>query len=208
MFTFFQSPYSSNLVSVCLSKRNKIVIISLALTAFSFVLFFLLSFIINGQVHSLDMVIISFIEIITFSAIIGSILLYNIKQPIIPDLLVLPGIISSLLFSLLLFDLCDFLDKIGGLLVLGGIFYLLAYLTYNSVTGRSIIGGGTIKLGALFGVFWGSKFTLVMLPVLLILLLPKFVIDIWVNYKNELSNTSPYFVVASVITYSVVQYNF
>ena len=80
---------------------------------------------------------------------------------IIPDVISLPGIVLGLLASFVPAARVDhlslppsLLDSLLGVLVGGGVLYLVAWL-YELVTGTEGIGGGDIKLLAMIGAFLG-----------------------------------------------------
>lgn len=87
----------------------------------------------------------------------------DLKIQIIPNVISLPGILLGLLASLLPFSSVHFLNALYGMLLGGGLFYLVAVLS------RGGMGGGDIKLIAMFGAFlgWQNCLVTIFLAVLL-----------------------------------------
>jgi leader peptidase (prepilin peptidase)/N-methyltransferase len=77
----------------------------------------------------------------------------DLEHKIIPDIITLPGIPLGLFFTYLLLPQPVW-DRLLGLLLGGGIFYLVAFLSHGGM------GGGDIKLGAMIGAFLGWKYIL------------------------------------------------
>ncbi|MCK4259803.1 MAG: prepilin peptidase [Halanaerobiales bacterium] len=75
------------------------------------------------------------------------------RHRIIPDSINLPGIVIGLIAAIFTIHI-SFLNSILGILVGGGIFFLIALIT------RGGIGGGDIKLMGFIGAFLGVKATL------------------------------------------------
>ncbi|MEW5804496.1 MAG: prepilin peptidase [bacterium] len=73
----------------------------------------------------------------------------DLRVQIIPNVISLPGIILGLAVSLLPGSPVHFLDALSGVLLGGGVFYLVA------VVSKGGMGGGDIKLIAMFGAFLG-----------------------------------------------------
>jgi len=93
------------------------------------------------------LIFVSFLIIITF---------IDLEHMIIPDILVFPGIFIGLLLSLIRGDTI-FLDSLLGLLIGGGVIFLIVFLS------RGGMGEGDIKLSAMIGSFLGVKFTIITL---------------------------------------------
>jgi leader peptidase (prepilin peptidase)/N-methyltransferase len=77
----------------------------------------------------------------------------DLKHRIIPDVLTLPGIIIGFLLSFLVKS-PSFLQSLLGIAVGGGMFYLAAILG-DLLFKKESMGGGDIKLAAMFGAFLG-----------------------------------------------------
>ena len=77
----------------------------------------------------------------------------DLEHKIIPDIITLPGIPLGILFSTLLLQQ-SLWDSLMGILLGGGIFYLVALLS------RGGMGGGDIELGAMIGAFIGWRYIL------------------------------------------------
>jgi leader peptidase (prepilin peptidase)/N-methyltransferase len=90
-----------------------------------------------------------------FIAVLTVITYIDLDHFIIPDVLSLPGIPVFFLLSFLNPQM-NWLDSLIGILVGGGILYLIAFL-YTLVTGKEGMGGGDIKLLAMIGAFVGLK---------------------------------------------------
>ena len=93
-----------------------------------------------------------------FSAIVLGCLLIivffvDLKHRIIPDVITLPGIVIGLAFALISPQI-RILDSLLGLLIGGGVFYLLAILG-ELLFKKESMGGGDIKLAAMLGAFLG-----------------------------------------------------
>jgi leader peptidase (prepilin peptidase)/N-methyltransferase len=82
-----------------------------------------------------------------------AVIVVDFRHFIIPDLLTIPGIILGLLFSLYNPAVTP-LEAVIGLLVGGGVLYLLA-LVGDHLLGRESLGGGDIKLAAMLGTWLG-----------------------------------------------------
>lgn len=78
----------------------------------------------------------------------------DLEHKLVPDLITVPGIVAGLLFSLLV-PPAQFLNSLYGVVLGGGLFYLIALVS------RGGMGGGDIKLIAMIGAFVGWKLTLV-----------------------------------------------
>lgn len=74
----------------------------------------------------------------------------DIEHKIIPDVITIPGIIAGLISSMV-FPYITLLNSAEGLLLGGGLFYIIAILS------RGGMGGGDIKLIAMVGSFLGWK---------------------------------------------------
>ncbi|MBN1547961.1 MAG: prepilin peptidase [Syntrophaceae bacterium] len=90
-----------------------------------------------------------------FTAALIVIAFVDIDYQIIPDVISLPGIPLCLLAAVFVMDV-PFLEALIGLLVGGGILYIIA-VGYEWVTKREGMGGGDIKLLAMLGAFFGWK---------------------------------------------------
>lgn len=83
----------------------------------------------------------------------------DLEHRIIPDLVTLPGIAAGLLLQLHPSPR-GVVDGLLGVLVGGGIFYAIAWLS-PLVFGKEGMGGGDIKLAAMLGAFLGVRLVLV-----------------------------------------------
>src|ERR1035437_2178132 len=79
----------------------------------------------------------------------------DIEHQIIPDEISLPGIVIGFVLSFFLKG-HGWLDSLLGILLGGGILYLVAF-GYHRLTGKEGMGGGDIKLLAMMGAFLGWK---------------------------------------------------
>jgi leader peptidase (prepilin peptidase)/N-methyltransferase len=84
----------------------------------------------------------------------------DFEERIIPDRITLPGTVLGLAFQLYPSPWSGLLDGLLGLLVAGGLFFAIAWLS-PKVFGREGMGGGDIKLAAMMGAFLGLKLVLV-----------------------------------------------
>jgi leader peptidase (prepilin peptidase)/N-methyltransferase len=80
---------------------------------------------------------------------------------ILPDKITLPGIAVGIVGSFFL-PTAAFLWSLAGVLIGGGILYLVAW-TYERATGKDGLGGGDIKFLAMVGAFLGAQGALVTL---------------------------------------------
>lgn len=90
----------------------------------------------------------------------------DIRHMIIPDSISLTGIVTGFLATLYLNEKGSYaasaLDSILGILIGGGLLFLVAY-SYEKIKKREGLGGGDIKLAAMFGAFFGWRGALVIL---------------------------------------------
>lgn len=85
-----------------------------------------------------------------FASLLIAISGIDLREQIIPNRLSIPGVTIGLIFSLLTPD-PGILEAIIGMLVCGGLVFLLAFLSNGGM------GGGDIKLMAMIGAFLGWK---------------------------------------------------
>lgn len=104
-----------------------------------------------------------FVSAFAFAAALIVITFIDLDHQIIPDVISLPGIPLSFLAAVLFMDL-SWKDSLAGILVGGGILYLIAFF-YYLFTKREGMGGGDIKLLAMMGAFLGWKSLLFILLV-------------------------------------------
>ena len=97
----------------------------------------------------------SFFVYFIYVAALLIIIVIDLYHQIIPDVISLPGIIYGVLASFIL-PFGSWQDSLIGLLVGGGIFYLIA-LGYYLATKRQGMGGGDIKLLAMIGALQGFQ---------------------------------------------------
>lgn len=91
-------------------------------------------------------------------AVVSSLLIVSfidLNQMIIPDLITLPGIGIGFLLSLFLKQI-SYIESLIGIIVGGGVLYLIALLFLN-LTGRQGMGLGDIKLFAMIGAWLGWR---------------------------------------------------
>ncbi|HOO41685.1 MAG TPA: A24 family peptidase, partial [Syntrophales bacterium] len=79
----------------------------------------------------------------------------DMDYQIIPDVISLPGIPLCFLAAVFVMEV-PFLDALAGILVGGGILYVIA-VGYEWIAKREGMGGGDIKLLAMLGAFFGWK---------------------------------------------------
>ena len=90
-----------------------------------------------------------------FTAVLITITFIDIDHQIIPDVLSLPGIPIFFLAAVFIVKV-PWLEALIGLLIGGGILWLIAFI-YEFVTKREGMGGGDVKLLAMIGGFFGWK---------------------------------------------------
>lgn len=90
-----------------------------------------------------------------FSAALVVLTVLDLEHRWLPDVITLPGVGLGLLFSLI-FPHLAFWQALAGVLLGGGVFYLLGW-GYERLTGKMGMGGGDVKLMALIGAFLGLK---------------------------------------------------
>lgn len=88
-----------------------------------------------------------------FTAVLIVITFIDLEHGIIPDRITLPGIPLAVIVSVTVMGV-SFLDSILGMLLGGGLFYLIA-VAYELIAKREGMGGGDIKLLAMLGAFFG-----------------------------------------------------
>lgn len=101
------------------------------------------------------------IDLITasvFTAILIIVSVTDIRFMIIPDAIIIPGIIVAATFRLFIHPL-PYWDYIGASLLGSGLFYFAAVIIHW-ITRKDSIGGGDIKLLALTGFILGLKLSL------------------------------------------------
>jgi len=94
-----------------------------------------------------------FIFTFLFTAVLIVITFIDLEHGIIPDVITLPGIPLSVLIAVTVMGV-SFLDSILGMILGGGLFYLIA-VGYELFAKREGMGGGDIKLLAMLGAFFG-----------------------------------------------------
>jgi leader peptidase (prepilin peptidase)/N-methyltransferase len=95
------------------------------------------------------------IFIFIFACVLIVISVIDLHHQIIPDIISLPGIPVFFVLAIILKEI-NFLDLVLGILLGGGILYLIAFL-YFFFTKKEGMGGGDIKLLAMIGAFIGYK---------------------------------------------------
>ncbi|MDY0361848.1 MAG: prepilin peptidase [Desulforegulaceae bacterium] len=90
-----------------------------------------------------------------FACVLIVISVIDLHHQIIPDIISLPGIPVFFVLAIILKEI-NFLDLVLGILLGGGILYLIAFL-YYFFTKKEGMGGGDIKLLAMIGAFIGYK---------------------------------------------------
>ncbi len=101
-----------------------------------------------------------------FVAPMTAVVFIDLEHRIIPDLISLPGIVSGLSVSLWLAPRIEWktvlLDRGLGVLVGGGFLFLVG-VGYEKLKKREGLGGGDVKLAAMFGAFFGWQAVLFIL---------------------------------------------
>ncbi len=90
-----------------------------------------------------------------FAAVLVTITFIDYDHQIIPDVISLPGIVIGFICSFFI-PWFSWLDSLLGILIGGGILFVIAYL-YEKIAKREGMGGGDIKLLAMIGAFLGWK---------------------------------------------------
>ena len=101
----------------------------------------------------------SFLIFFIFTAVLIVITFIDLDHQIIHDILTLPGIPIFFLAAIFLLDRpwkIPWLEALLGLLIGGGILFLIAFV-YELISKREGMGGGDIKLLAMIGGFFGWK---------------------------------------------------
>lgn len=98
-----------------------------------------------------------FFEYVTFSSLLIAVSFTDIFDGVIPDIIVIPGAIAGLIFSLVQ-GKTVFLSSLCGLLLVGGFFVLIILVTRGKGMGQ-----GDATLGFMIGAFLGLKFSIVAL---------------------------------------------
>ncbi|MGB2696943.1 MAG: prepilin peptidase [Candidatus Zixiibacteriota bacterium] len=94
-----------------------------------------------------------FVSTLVLGSLLIIVFFIDIKHRIIPDVITLPGIVIGLGFALISPQI-KILDSFLGLLIGGGVLYLLAILG-ELLFKKESMGGGDIKLAAMLGAFLG-----------------------------------------------------
>lgn len=97
----------------------------------------------------------TYLAFFTFTAVLIIITFIDLKHQIIPDIITLPGI-PIFFLAAIFFTGLPWLDAALGLLIGGGILFLIAFI-YEMISKREGMGGGDIKLLAMIGGFLGWK---------------------------------------------------
>ncbi len=92
---------------------------------------------------------------LVFASLLVTISFIDLYHKIIPDVFSLPGIALGLAASFLP-GAVSWLDSLIGIVVGGGVLYLIAFI-YELITKREGMGGGDIKLLAMIGAWMGWK---------------------------------------------------
>jgi leader peptidase (prepilin peptidase)/N-methyltransferase len=116
----------------------------------------LMAYGVSGLSWSLAVAVVFLSALVTITAI-------DLSHRIIPDVITLPGILAGFLANLATRQV-SWLESLIGIGVGGGIFFVIILAT----AGRGM-GGGDMKLAAMFGAFLGWKITLVSLFVAVML---------------------------------------
>ena len=98
-----------------------------------------------------------FFEYITFSSLLIAVSFTDIFDGVIPDIIVIPGAVIGLIFSLIQGKVV-FFSSLYGLLLMGGFFVLIILVTAGKGMGQ-----GDVTLGCMIGAFLGLKFSVVTL---------------------------------------------
>jgi leader peptidase (prepilin peptidase)/N-methyltransferase len=108
-----------------------------------------------------------FLSTIILGCLLIVVFFVDLKHRIIPDVITIPGIFIGLGFALITPQI-KILDSFLGLIIGGGVFYLLAILG-ELLFKKESMGGGDIKLAAMLGAFlgWQKLFLIFFLSALL-----------------------------------------
>ncbi len=98
---------------------------------------------------------IPFFSAITLSSALVAITFIDLEHKIIPDTISLTGILIGFVFSFFMPNM-DWVDSLLGIILGGGILYLVIW-AYYLATKKIGMGGGDIKLLAMIGAFLGWK---------------------------------------------------
>jgi len=108
-----------------------------------------------------------FVWAVVLGCLLVIVFFVDLKHRIIPDVITLPGIVIGLTFAFISPQI-RVLDSILGLLIGGGVLYLLAIIG-ELLFKKESMGGGDIKLAAMLGAFlgWQKVFLIFFLSALL-----------------------------------------
>ncbi len=125
----------------------------------------------------------------------------DLKYQLIPDVIILPGIIVGFIFSFLL-KLPPFLESLIGFFVGGGLLYFMAIFG-DKLFKKESMGGGDIKLAAMLGTFLGWK--MVLMVIFLASLLGAIVGIIFIIFSKRMRGKrlipfGPFLAIATLLT--------
>lgn len=156
-------------------------------------LMYFISYLVFGLSWSLliSLVFVSLLLIITFT---------DLDHMIIPDEIILVGLIAALVYQLVRITPVDYFDAIIGLLVGGGSFLLIALLS-KLILKKEGMGGGDIKLMAMIGATIGWKLTVltIFLSAYIAAILGGGMILLKIKKKGQYLPYGPFIAIAAIV---------
>ncbi len=141
-----------------------------------------------------------FFEYIVFSSLLITVAFTDIFDGVVPDVVVIPGAIAGLVFSLFR-GRAVFLSSLFGMLFLFGFFVMVILLT------RGGMGEGDATFGAMIGAFLGFKFSVAMLVIAFVIGAIIGILIIIFSHKSG-KDTMPFAPYLALASYIMVFYGY
>ncbi len=135
-----------------------------------------------------------FFEYVTFSALLIAVSFTDLFDGVVPDIIVVPGAIAGLIFSLLR-GKAVFISSLLGMLFLFGFFVLVILLTHGGM------GEGDATFGAMIGSFLGFKFSVAMLVIAFVIgaIVGVILITLFKKKSDEAIPFGPYLALSAYV---------